>query len=43
MKLISDNFQVHQGREHTLYSVQTTRDVSEIRVEFLADSISSSL
>ena len=32
-----------QGREHTLYSVQTTRDVSDIGVEFLADSVSSSL
>lgn len=32
-----------QGREHTLYSVQTTRDVSDIGVEFLADSVSSSV
>ena len=32
-----------QGREHTLYLVQTTRDISDIWVEFLADSVSSSL
>merc|ERR1712025_912070 len=32
-----------QGREHTLYAVQTTRDVSDIGVEYLADSVSSSL
>ena len=30
-------------REHTLYAVQTTRDVSDIGVEYLADSVSSSL
>lgn len=32
-----------QGREHTLYAVQTTRDVADIGVEYLADSVSSSL
>ena len=32
-----------QGREHTLYSVQTTRDMFDVGVEFLADSVSSSL
>ena len=31
-----------QGSEHTLYAVQTTRDVSDIGVEYLADSVSSS-
>ena len=31
-----------QGREHTLYTVQTTRDVSDIGVEYLADSVRSS-
>ena len=33
----------NQGREHTLYSVQTTRDMFDVGVEFLADSVSSSL
>ena len=28
-----------QGREHTLYAVQTTRDVSDIGVEYLADTL----
>merc|ERR1740128_1121001 len=32
-----------RGREHTMFSVQTTRDVSDIGVEFLADSVSSSV
>ena len=30
-----------QGREHTLYSVQCTRDNTEIGVDFLADSVSN--
>ena len=33
----------NQGREHTLNSVQTTRDMSDMGVEFLVDSVSSSL
>merc|ERR1712029_787948 len=32
-----------QGREHTLYAVQTTRDVSDIGVEYLTDSVSNSV
>ena len=30
-----------QGREHTLYSVQCTRDNTEIGADFLADSVSN--
>jgi len=30
-----------QGREHTLYSVQVTRDNAEIGVDFLSDSVSN--
>ena len=33
----------NHGREHTLNSVQTTRDMSDMGVEFLVDSVSSSL
>merc|ERR1711963_483471 len=32
-----------QGREHTLYAVQTTRDVADIGIEYLTDSVSNSL
>ena len=32
-----------QGREHTLYAVQTTRDVSDIGLEYLTDSVSNSV
>jgi len=32
-----------QGREHTLFAVQSTRDVADVGVEFLTDSVSNSL
>eukprot|EP00088_Acartia_fossae_P020155 TRINITY_DN21814_c0_g1_i4.p1 TRINITY_DN21814_c0_g1~~TRINITY_DN21814_c0_g1_i4.p1 ORF type:complete len:446 (-),score=115.99 TRINITY_DN21814_c0_g1_i4:123-1460(-) len=32
-----------QGREHTLYAVQTTRDVADVGIEFLTDSVSNSM
>jgi len=32
-----------QGREHTLYAVQTTRDVADIGIEYLTDSVSNSV
>ena len=31
------------GREHTLYAVQTTGDVSDIGLEYLTDSVSNSV
>ena len=30
-----------QGREHTLYSVQVTRDQAEVGVDYLSDSVSN--
>ena len=32
-----------QGREHTLYAVQTTRDQAEVGVDYLTDSVSNSV
>jgi len=38
---VGGNMSCTQGREHTLYSVQCTRDNAEIGADFLADSVSN--
>lgn len=38
---VGGNMSCTQGREHTLYSVQCTRDNTEIGADFLADSVSN--
>merc|ERR1712112_676467 len=43
LQQVGGNMSCTQGREHTLYAVQTTRDVSDIGLEYLTDSVSNSL
>ena len=38
---VGGNMSCTQGREHTLYSVQCTRDNTEVGADFLADSVSN--
>merc|ERR1712209_247748 len=40
---VGGNMSCTQGREHTLYAVQTTRDQAEVGVDYLTDSVSNSV
>jgi len=42
LQQVGGNMSCTQGREHTLYAVQTTRDQAEVGVDYLTDSVSNS-